>query len=128
MENTTPIQNQKLSLPRIMLSLEGLIVLMSSIVAYWYIGGNGWLFIALLLVPDLTFIVYMMNQFIGTVAYNIVHTYTLPLILLTLALVVGWQMGIMLSLIWFAHIGMDRTIGYGLKYQTAFKDTHMNRV
>jgi hypothetical protein len=32
------------------------------------------------------------------------------------------------ALIWFAHIGMDRTVGYGLKYPTSFKDTHLQRV
>ncbi|KKB35215.1 hypothetical protein QY97_01956 [Bacillus thermotolerans] len=32
------------------------------------------------------------------------------------------------GLIWSAHIGMDRAIGYGLKYSTHFKDTHLNRV
>jgi hypothetical protein len=32
------------------------------------------------------------------------------------------------ALIWFAHISMDRTVGYGLKYPTSFKDTHLERV
>jgi hypothetical protein len=29
-------------------------------------------------------------------------------------------------LIWTAHIGFDRMLGYGLKYPTRFKDTHLN--
>ena len=33
-----------------------------------------------------------------------------------------------LSLIWFAHIGMDRALGYGLKYDADFKDTHLRRI
>ena len=32
------------------------------------------------------------------------------------------------ALIWLGHIGVDRLIGYGLKYPTAFKDTHLQRV
>ena len=32
------------------------------------------------------------------------------------------------ALIWLAHIGMDRLLGYGLKYPSAFKDTHLQRV
>jgi hypothetical protein len=26
------------------------------------------------------------------------------------------------------HIGMDRALGFGLKYETDFKDTHLGRV
>jgi hypothetical protein len=32
------------------------------------------------------------------------------------------------ALIWFAHIGADRLLGFGLKYATDFKDTHLSRV
>jgi Domain of unknown function (DUF4260) len=32
------------------------------------------------------------------------------------------------GLIWLAHIGIDRVLGYGLKYPTGFKDTHLSRV
>ena len=32
------------------------------------------------------------------------------------------------ALVWFAHIGMDRALGYGLKYDTDFKDTHLGRI
>jgi hypothetical protein len=31
-----------------------------------------------------------------------------------------------LALIWFAHIGFDRLLGFGLKYPTRFKDTHLD--
>jgi hypothetical protein len=32
------------------------------------------------------------------------------------------------ALIWIAHIGLDRMLGYGLKYGTSFVDTHLGRV
>lgn len=111
-----------------MLSVEGLFVFISSIAIYGFIEGNWWLFIVLLFAPDLVFIIYMLDKNIGTIAYNIMHTYSLPIALGLTSLLGGWQFGILLALIWFAHIGLDRTIGYGLKYQTAFKDTHLNRV
>ena len=31
-------------------------------------------------------------------------------------------------MIWIAHIGMDRMLGFGLKYPTRFSDTHLQRV
>ncbi len=29
------------------------------------------------------------------------------------------------AVIWFAHLGFDRLLGYGLKYPTTFGDTHL---
>jgi hypothetical protein len=37
-------------------------------------------------------------------------------------------MATQIALIWFAHIGTDRFLGYGLEYPTRFKDTHLQRV
>ncbi|MEL7433601.1 MAG: DUF4260 domain-containing protein, partial [Chloroflexota bacterium] len=122
----TPSERTTLSAPRIMLHIEGLVIFVMSIVAYWQLGGNGWLFVALFLVPDLVFIIYIMHKPTGITLYNLTHTLSLPIILGALAYFAGWQFGILLCLIWLAHIGMDRTIGYGLKYQTGFKDTHLN--
>jgi Domain of unknown function (DUF4260) len=118
---------RQLSVQRIMLSIEGLTVFLSSIALYWQIGANGWMFVLLLLAPDLTFIVYMLDKSLGTKAYNIMHTYTFPISLGMISLLTGWQLGIALALIWTAHIGMDRILGYGLKYETGFKDTHLTR-
>ena len=33
-----------------------------------------------------------------------------------------------IGMIWAAHIFFDRMLGYGLKYPTRFKDTHLQRV
>ena len=124
----TEIETKSMSIQRMMLSLEGLSVFISSIAAYWYIGGNWWLFGLLLLSPDLVFIIYAMNKVAGTHAYNVLHSYSLPVALGIISLIVGWQLGLTLAIIWFAHIGMDRTVGYGLKYISDFKDTHLQRV
>ena len=60
--------------------------------------------------------------------YNLVHAYVLPLALLGYGLWSPSTLALSLPLIWLAHIGMDRMVGYGLKYATAFKDTHLGRV
>lgn len=128
LSNETTSKSSSLTPQRIMLSVEGLLVFISSIAIYGFLGGNWWVFAGLLFTPDLVFIIYMLDKNIGTIAYNIMHTYSLPIALGAVSLLGGWQLGMLLALIWFAHIGLDRTIGYGLKYQTAFKDTHLNRV
>lgn len=33
-----------------------------------------------------------------------------------------------IAIIWAAHIAFDRAVGYGLKYETGFNDTHLGRV
>jgi hypothetical protein len=38
------------------------------------------------------------------------------------------DVALQVRLIWLAHIGLDRAVGYGLKYPTAFKETHLQRV
>ena len=40
----------------------------------------------------------------------------------------GRPIYISLGLIWFAHIGFDRMMGFGLKYPTRFGDTHLGRI
>jgi Domain of unknown function (DUF4260) len=82
----------------------------------------------LFLAPDLSMAGYLVGKKSGAMFYNSAHTYTVPL----LAFLVLWLSGqtsfLGLILIWLAHIGFDRIVGYGLKYETAFKDTHLQRV
>jgi hypothetical protein len=118
----------KLSMPRILLSLEGLALFIGSIVLYAYYGGAWWLFLLLLLSPDLAMLGYLLNTRIGAMSYNAIHTTVLPLSLAIASLLLAWTLGLQMALIWLAHIGMDRTVGYGLKYSTNFKETHLNRV
>lgn len=114
--------------PGLLLRLEGLATLVASIAAYAHLGGNGWLFLALLLAPDVSMLGYLRGPHMGAWLYNLFHAYLLPGGLLAAALALGWESGALLALIWLAHIGMDRAVGYGLKYATHFKDTHLSRV
>ncbi len=116
------------SLPGVLLRFEGLAVLLSALVLYADQGWSWLAFVLLVLVPDLSASGYLVNQRVGAVAYNTVHTYTLPLALLVVSLLLDAPTGTQLALIWFAHIGADRLLGLGLKYQTGFKDTHLQRV
>ncbi len=118
----------KPSLPKLLLHLEGLAVLIAGVGLYAQLGFNWWMFGLLLLAPDLAMLGYLINLRAGSVGYNLFHTYALPLALAAIGLGAGWQPGLQLALIWLAHIGMDRSVGYGLKYPTHFKDTHLARV
>jgi hypothetical protein len=111
-----------------LLHLEGLIVLLGAVYFYASIDASWWLFFLCLLLPDLFMLGYVFNNRIGALIYNIGHTYLIPLILLLLSVSLKQDLLLALSLIWIAHIGMDRTVGYGLKYPTQFKDTHLQKV
>jgi hypothetical protein len=118
----------QISGPKLLLHLEGLAVFGASIALYAY-AGYGWLaFALLLLTPDLAMLGYLLNKRAGSIAYNLFHSYSLPLGLALVSLLSGSALGLQLGLIWLAHIGMDRSVGYGLKYASDFKDTHLSRV
>jgi hypothetical protein len=116
------------SLPSILLRLEGAAVFVGAIFLYINQGASGLLFGLLLLAPDLSVLGYRINPRLGSLIYNVAHTFVLPVVLILLSFAASWTPGIYLALIWFAHIGMDRTLGFGLKYPTSFQDTHMQRV
>ena len=87
-----------------------------------------WVFILLLFVPDVTMVGYLRNAQIGAVVYNLGHNLILPIMCTTFCLYVSNETGLMLAMIWLAHILMDRFLGYGLKYSQSFQETHMQRV
>ena len=88
-----------------------------------------WLTFALLLLwPDLAFVVYAINPRWGSIVYNLLHIYPLPLAMTAVAFILSWSVGLQFAIIWLAHIGLDRTVGYGLKYIGQHKETHLNRV
>jgi Domain of unknown function (DUF4260) len=117
-----------ISMPRLLLHAEGFALFAGAIALYAYQGFNWWVFALLLLAPDLFALGYLLNTRIGAYSYNFAHTTVLPLALAVISFFVGWETGLQVALIWFAHIGMDRTVGYGLKYPSAFKETHLGRV
>jgi len=113
---------------RVLLHLEGLTIFIGAIMLYAHINGNWLLFGALILAPDLSFFAYGINKQVGSMVYNAVHLTTIPAILLAIGLATETEIAVTVSIIWFAHIYMDRAVGYGFKYITDFKDTHMSRV
>ena len=78
------------------------------------------------MLPDLGMVGYLSNTRLGAAIYNSVHTETPPILLLCTALARRDNRLTGLALCWLAHIGMDRMLGYGLKYGTRFGHTHLS--
>ena len=114
--------------PKILLHVEGAAVLVFSVVLFNQWPGHwGW-FALLFLTPDFFMLGYLAGKSAGAAAYNLGHTYTTPLLLAGMLWWLGQAASLWLPVIWVAHIGFDRLLGYGLKYETDFKDTHLHKV
>lgn len=111
--------------PRLILRLEAASVMVAALAAYARVG-EGWLtFAVLFLVPDLSMLGYLGGRKLGAAAYNAGHSYLLPAALGAIGLGLSQPPLVGIALIWIAHIGFDRLLGYGLKYPTAFGHTHL---
>lgn len=114
--------------------LEGALVFAAALLAVAVqvamIGGRGWwLYLILFFAPDLGMIGYLAGPKVGAAVYNTLHLYGLGLLLaVTGLLVFGNVFYANLGLLWMAHIGFDRMLGYGLKEPTAFTDTHLGKI
>ena len=114
--------------PAALLRVEGVALLVLSVLLY-RVNGGGWLmFGVLLLAPDLSMLGYLAGPQVGAAIYNTFHTYAMPAVVGALGMIFASPLMVAVALIWFAHIGLDRTVGYGLKYPSSFKDTHLERV
>ncbi len=124
----TPVRKdgRALGAVRLILRGEGLLAVVVSTIAFAAIGGGWSQFALMFLLPDLTMLGYSFNRQIGATLYNCGHTYLAPAALGVLGYALGHQDLYPLALIWTAHIGFDRLLGYGLKYHDGFGSTHLN--
>ncbi len=112
---------------RTLLQLEGLTAFAAALAIYAHAGFSWAAFALFFLAPDLSMLAYIAGPRAGAIGYNCVHTYALPLLLTLAGFAGGVPVAAAGGLIWAAHIGLDRLLGYGLKYPTAFGDTHLGR-
>jgi hypothetical protein len=110
------------------LRAEALTLFVAGVALYLQLGGEPWWLLVLLLVPDVSMLGYLGGPRLGAVTYNLVHNLVIGLG----ALAIGWVSALPLvalgGAILIAHVGMDRTLGYGLKLPTDFRDTHLGRI
>ena len=115
-------------IPRLLLRLEGAALLIVAVTMFWHGGGSWWLFAILILAPDLSFLGYLAGPRLGAIAYNAAHTTLSPIALALIGALAAWSTAIFVAVIWLAHIGADRMLGYGLKYEAGFGFTHLGRI
>jgi Domain of unknown function (DUF4260) len=117
-----------LTRPSILLRIEEASLLLISLFLYQHLHYSWLLFAILFLAPDLFMAGYLVSPRLGAAIYNLAHTLWLPIALLFAGNLLHWHPAPAISLIWIAHIAMDRLLGFGLKYPTFFKDTHLQHI
>ena len=114
--------------PAILLRIEELALLTATILLYRHLHLSWLLFALLFLAPDLFMLGYLLNVRAGAALYNLGHLLLIPLSLLAAGLTLHSPLATSIALIWLAHIFFDRLLGYGLKYPTQFKNTHLQHI
>jgi hypothetical protein len=114
--------------PRFLLQLEGLFFLVLGCALYAHLHFSWGFFAILFFAPDLSMVGYFLGKKVGAILYNVFHTYSVPILVFLVLLCLNRLGDCAVPLIWVAHIGFDRLLGFGIKYETAFKDTHLQRV
>lgn len=114
--------------------IEGGLVLLA---AFWMVFFTGmfaevgpwyWLVI-LFLAPDLGLLGYGLGPRAGAFIYNALHLYAGGLVLMAAGYLSYDASGLpVMGLLWVAHVGFDRMLGYGLKLPSGFHDTHLGRI
>ena len=112
--------------PRHYLRAEGMVFAGVALITYFTFDGPLWILLLLVLAPDLSMLGYFMGPRVGSTIYNTVHTYALPLVMGVASTVTDTRLVLLVALVWVGHIGADRALGYGLKYESGFKDTHLS--
>ena len=114
---------------RILLRLEGLGLLALCMLLYGNSGLSWTAFAITFFAPDLSFLGYLAGPRVGAVLYNLAHDTLGPLLLVVFGYIFAPHAYMLaIALIWLAHIGFDRALGYGLKYWAGFGYTHLGRV
>ena len=113
---------------RTLLRLEGFALFAGMTLLYGVWDGSWWIYGILFFAPDLSFAAYLAGPRFGAMIYNAVHSYLAPMTMMTLGFATAEPLILSIAMLWLAHIGFDRMLGYGLKYAAGFGLTHMGAI
>lgn len=110
------------------LRLEGLCVFLVTLYVYHGLDAGWGRFVLCFFVPDISLLAYLAGPRTGAFFYNAAHSYVGPAMVLGAAMLLPSSLLLGAGVIWASHIGFDRMLGYGLKYGTGFRHTHLGRI
>ena len=111
-----------------LIALEEAAMFAFSIYLFSRLSFAWWVYVALILTPDVSMIGYMVNTRVGATLYNFFHHKAVAIVVYIAGVYVNNEVVQLLGLILFGHSSMDRMLGYGLKYQDSFQNTHLGLI
>ena len=87
-----------------------------------------WWFLVLILVPDFSMIGYVFGNKTGAFCYNLFHHRGIAILIYLVGIYFHQNEIQLIGVILFSHSSMDRIFGYGLKYESGFKYTHLGEI
>jgi Domain of unknown function (DUF4260) len=109
----------------VLLKLEEVAIFLLCVFLFNQLNFAWWWFPALLLLPDIGMTGYIINPKVGALTYNLLHHRLVASLVACYAFTYGNDYWKLAAIIMFAHISLDRVLGYGLKYNDSFSNTHL---
>ncbi|HZW63409.1 MAG TPA: DUF4260 domain-containing protein [Flavobacteriaceae bacterium] len=113
---------------KLSLKLEEISMLLLGICGFSLLSFKWWMFLALLLTPDIGMLGYVINAKVGAITYNIFHHKGLAVLIYLLGMYFRNEILMLCGVILFSHASLDRALGYGLKYFKGFTYTHLGDI
>ena len=111
-----------------LLKLEELLMLGLALFLFSQLDyGWGW-YALWFFAPDLSMVGYLANPRVGAWTYNLIHHKGLAVVLYVLGFLLSIPWLMFAGTILFGHSSFDRVMGYGLKHEDAFQNTHLGRI
>jgi hypothetical protein len=110
------------------IKLEELGLFILGIYLFSLLNFEWWWFLVLILAPDLAMLGYVFGNKSGAFFYNIFHHRGIAILVYILGCYLKMELLQLIGIILFSHSAMDRIFGYGLKYESGFKYTHLGEI
>ncbi|MAX70095.1 MAG: hypothetical protein CMC76_03195 [Flavobacteriaceae bacterium] len=110
------------------LKLEELGMFILGIFLFNQLSYAWWWFLALILLPDIGMLGYLVSTKIGALTYNIFHHKGLAIATYFVGIYFEIELLQLVGVVLFSHASLDRIFGYGLKYKDNFKSTHLGQI
>ncbi|KQM78046.1 hypothetical protein ASE74_15145 [Pedobacter sp. Leaf216] len=84
-----------------------------------------WMWVLLFLAPDISMLGYLFGNRVGALSYNLFHHQLLAAAIAVIGFILHYNYIELAGLVLLGHSSIDRAMGYGLKFSTGFKFTHL---
>lgn len=110
------------------IKLEELGLFILGIYLFSLLRFEWWWFLVLILAPDLAMLGYIFGNKSGAFFYNLFHHRGIAILIYIVGCYLKMELLQLIGIILFSHSAMDRFFGYGLKYESGFKYTHLGEI